>query len=239
MSKQSVTVIGLGAMGKTLAKTFVRNGHPTTVWNRTPGKVVEGATHAPTAAEAVSASEVVVVCVLDDKAAREVLDPVDLTGKAVVNLTNGTPAHAREFARGDYLDGGIMAVPQMIGTPEVIVLYSGSQKVFDNYQDTLNALGRSKFVGDDPGLAALYDLALLSAMYGQFAGAQHALAMVGANKGDFVESLLIPWLTSTMFAIPTLGQSDPQSPDDMQAVAIANIIQASEDLGLGQPGHLR
>ncbi|RSM82496.1 NAD(P)-dependent oxidoreductase [Kibdelosporangium aridum] len=226
-------------MGETLAETFVSNGHPTTVWNRTPGKVVEGATHAPTAAEAVAASEVVVVCVLDYKAAREVLDPIDLTGKAVVNLTNGTPAHAREFVRGDYLDGGIMAVPQMIGTPEAIVLYSGSRTVFDNYQDTLNVLGQSRFVGEDPGLAALYDLALLSAMYGQFAGAKHALDMVGANRGDFVETLLIPWLTSTMVAIPVLGQSDPQSPDDMQAVAIGNIIEANEDLGLGQPGHLR
>ncbi len=234
-----MTVIGLGAMGETLAETFVSNGHPTTVWNRTPGKVVEGATHAPTAAEAVAASEVVVVCVLDYKAAREVLDPIDLTGKAVVNLTNGTPAHAREFVRGDYLDGGIMAVPQMIGTPEAIVLYSGSRTVFDNYQDTLNVLGQSRFVGEDPGLAALYDLALLSAMYGQFAGAKHALDMVGANRGDFVETLLIPWLTSTMVAIPVLGQSDPQSPDDMQAVAIGNIIEANEDLGLGQPGHLR
>ncbi|MCE7008902.1 NAD(P)-binding domain-containing protein [Kibdelosporangium philippinense] len=230
MSKQSVTVIGLGAMGQTLAKTFVHNGHPTTVWNRTPGKVVEGATHAPTAAEAVAASELVVVCVLDYKAAQSVLDLIDLSGKAVVNLTNGTPAHAREFAKGDYLDGGIMAVPQMIGQPEAMVLYSGSKEVFDKYQETLNVLGQSRFVGEDPGLAALYDLALLSAMYGQSAGGLHAVSMVGANRGDFVESLLIPWLTATMFALHTVGESDPESPDD---------IDASNDLGLEQPGYLR
>jgi 3-hydroxyisobutyrate dehydrogenase-like beta-hydroxyacid dehydrogenase len=33
-----VTVIGLGLMGRALATAFLRAGHPTTVWNRTPAK---------------------------------------------------------------------------------------------------------------------------------------------------------------------------------------------------------
>ncbi|WP_261565170.1 NAD(P)-binding domain-containing protein [Frankia gtarii] len=33
-----VTVIGLGPMGRTMAATLMRSGHPVTVWNRTPGR---------------------------------------------------------------------------------------------------------------------------------------------------------------------------------------------------------
>jgi 3-hydroxyisobutyrate dehydrogenase-like beta-hydroxyacid dehydrogenase len=45
------TVVGLGAMGHALAVQLIAAGHPTTVWNRTPGKAValiaRGATEAP------------------------------------------------------------------------------------------------------------------------------------------------------------------------------------------------
>jgi 3-hydroxyisobutyrate dehydrogenase-like beta-hydroxyacid dehydrogenase len=58
--RSPVTVIGLGAMGRALAGAFVDRGHPTTVWNRTPGKGEElarrGADVAPTIIDAVQAS---------------------------------------------------------------------------------------------------------------------------------------------------------------------------------------
>lgn len=51
----SVTVLGLGAMGKALAGAFRTAGHRTTVWNRTPGRAddlaAEGARVAASAAE--------------------------------------------------------------------------------------------------------------------------------------------------------------------------------------------
>ncbi|WP_409492211.1 NAD(P)-dependent oxidoreductase [Amycolatopsis sp. cmx-11-12] len=246
-----VTVIGLGAMGKALAAAFLAAGHPTTVWNRSAGKadslVADGATRAATITEAVTASPLVVVCLLDYPVLHEILDPVGdaLAGRALVNLTNGTPDQARETAtwateRGaDYLDGGIMAVPPMIGQPEAFVLYSGSRPVFDQYEQALNRLGIAKYVGAAAGLASLYDLALLSAMYGQFAGASHALALVGTEKADladFASSLLGPWLTAATVALPLLVQqngtstqaaAESDSPPDMQTVAIANIVTAS------------
>lgn len=62
------------------------------------------------------------------------LDPLaaSLSGRALVNLTTTTPGQARELADWsrhraiDYLDGGIMAVPEMIGGPGAAILYSGS-----------------------------------------------------------------------------------------------------------------
>ncbi|AGM04768.1 NAD(P)-dependent oxidoreductase [Amycolatopsis keratiniphila] len=246
-----VTVVGLGAMGMALASAFLAAGHPTTVWNRSAGKaddlVAAGAARAATITEALTASPLVITCLLDYPVLHQVLDPSGgaLAGRTLVNLTNGTPEQARETAtwaaRHDvgYLDGGIMAVPAMIGRPEALVLYSGSQAAFNQHEQTLNRMGGSRYVGADPGSASLYDLALLSAMYGQFAGARHALALVGTENADlpeFTSSLLIPWLTATMIGLPVLAQQDTaqdsDSPSGMQAVAIANIVDASNAQGV-------
>jgi 3-hydroxyisobutyrate dehydrogenase-like beta-hydroxyacid dehydrogenase len=55
----TVSVIGLGAMGRALAAAFLSAGHRTTVWNRTGGRagdlVGKGAIEAATVAEAVAA----------------------------------------------------------------------------------------------------------------------------------------------------------------------------------------
>ncbi|WP_207943580.1 NAD(P)-dependent oxidoreductase [Actinomadura sp. KC345] len=96
-----------------------------------------------TAREAVAASDLVVACLLDDASVRETLADADLTGKDLVNITTGTPGEAERLAawaagRGArYLDGGIMAVPPMIGVPDsgAYVLYSGSPDVFAAHRD--------------------------------------------------------------------------------------------------------
>lgn len=36
----SVSILGMGAMGRTLAKTLLQNGYPVTVWNRSQSAVL-------------------------------------------------------------------------------------------------------------------------------------------------------------------------------------------------------
>ncbi|AKH82968.1 dehydrogenase [Streptomyces sp. CNQ-509] len=208
--KTPVTLLGLGAMGTALARAWLAAGHPTTVWNRTPARAgalaAEGARRADGPAAAVAASTLVVVCLLDDVSVGEVLAGTDLAGKDVVNLTTSTPAQARARAawasdRGArYLDGGIMAVPPMIGVPETggYVLYSGPRDVFDHHRDTLAVPAGATYAGEDPGFAALLDVALLSAMYGMFAGTTHAFALIRRENLDpaAFAGLLTGWLTA-------------------------------------------
>ena len=54
-----VAFLGLGIMGQAMATNLVKAGHEVTVWNRTPGKFVEGAGIAPTPAAAAQGAEVV------------------------------------------------------------------------------------------------------------------------------------------------------------------------------------
>jgi 3-hydroxyisobutyrate dehydrogenase-like beta-hydroxyacid dehydrogenase len=96
-----VTVIGLGNMGSALARAFVEKGCSVTVWNRSPEKaaslVVKGALLASDAAAAIAASPLVVMCVINQAAARQILIQNEdaFPGKLLVQLTSSTPQEAR------------------------------------------------------------------------------------------------------------------------------------------------
>ncbi|WP_242614421.1 NAD(P)-dependent oxidoreductase [Actinomadura roseirufa] len=197
IGKTPVTVLGLGLMGSALAGALLNAGHPTTVWNRTAAKaaplVAQGAVAAATPAEAVAASPLVIVCLSVYADAEGVLPAEALAGRTVVQLTNGTPAQARALAGyvtghgARYVDGGIMAVPPMIGRPEALILYSGDEDAFETHRDLLAVLGTPRHLGGDPGRAPLFDMALLDAMFGMFAGFYHATALVRAEGVEAAE----------------------------------------------------
>jgi 3-hydroxyisobutyrate dehydrogenase/2-hydroxy-3-oxopropionate reductase len=60
-------------MGQAMATNLVKAGYDVTVWNRTPGKQVEGARSAANPAEAANGAEVVWMCVSDTDAVECVL----------------------------------------------------------------------------------------------------------------------------------------------------------------------
>lgn len=248
-----VTVLGLGAMGQALAAAFLKTGRSTVVWNRTPGKdadlVAAGAVGAATVDEAVRAGEVIVVVLLDHASVHAALDPVAerLSGKQVINLTSTAPEEARELGRWaeqhgiDYLDGGIMAVPPMIGQPGASILYSGSRKVFDDNRELLESAAAADYFGEDAGLASTWDFALLSSMYGMFAGFLHGAALArsaGASVSAFAERATA-WVTAMAQLIPEYGRvidggdytTDVQHLNFHKA-AMDAIVRASRDAGV-------
>ncbi|WP_327385620.1 MULTISPECIES: NAD(P)-dependent oxidoreductase [unclassified Streptomyces] len=250
----TLSLLGLGDMGTALARTWLAAGHSLTVWNRTPAKAgalaVEGASIATTAADAVAASALVVVCLLDDASVGATLDGIDLTGKDLVNLTTGTPAEARARAawaqqRGArYLDGGIMATPTMIGVPEAggYVFYSGSRALFDSRRAALEVPTGSRFVGEDPGHAALHDVALLSAMWGMFAGISHAYALIEGEDiaPKDLAPLLSEWLGAMGFFVGNAAErltsrdftSGVVSNLAMQVTGSGTMLRTAEEQGV-------
>ncbi|MBV7699705.1 NAD(P)-dependent oxidoreductase [Streptomyces sp. TRM70350] len=248
-----VSVLGLGATGSALAGLLVQAGHPTTVWNRSPGKaaalVAQGARSAPTAADAVRSGRLVIACLLDHASVHEVLDPLagELAGRALVNLTTTSPDQARELAAWAeragcaYLDGGVMAVPDMIGHPGSSLLYSGSAEVFRQYEPLLELWGTSAYFGEDPGLASLYDLALLAGMYVMFAGFLHGAAMVapaGVTAGEFA-ALATPWMaamTNSFEQFATVVDGGDYTVGGQQSLEfsdLGDILAASSAQGIG------
>jgi 3-hydroxyisobutyrate dehydrogenase-like beta-hydroxyacid dehydrogenase len=208
-----VSFLGVGEMGAALARAASAAGFPVTVWNRDRAKAdaLSGVSVAHSPADAIAAAPTVVVCLFDIASVHEVLDPVvdGLTGRRLVNLTTTSPDGARELAAwaaaagAEYLDGGIMATPRMIGTPHSGVLYSGSRHLFDDSRELLETWGAAEYFGDDAGMASMYDLALLSGMYVMFAGFFHGAAMVGAAGVPAKEFAIraVSWLQAVLPAV--------------------------------------
>ncbi|MBP2583784.1 3-hydroxyisobutyrate dehydrogenase-like beta-hydroxyacid dehydrogenase [Streptomyces sp. PvR006] len=252
--KTPVTLLGLGAMGTALARTWLAAGHPLTVWNRTPARAealaAEGAKAVDSAADAVAASTLVLVCLLDDASVEAALDGADLAGKDLVNLTTTTPAQARARAvwaeeRGArYLDGGIMAVPPMVGVPEAggYVFYSGSRELFELHRESLAVPVGTTYVGEDAGFAALHDVALLSAMYGMFAGVAHAFALIRREDidpvafapllGEWVGAMAGPSIEQTARQLATGAFDDSDSSLAMQVAGTPTFLATAEDQGV-------
>lgn len=249
-----VTVLGLGLMGQALAGAFLAAGHPTTVWNRSAAKadelVARGATLAGSPAAAVAASSLVVVCVTDHRAVRELLEPLDdvLPGRVLVNLTSGTSREAGENAEhtsaqgATYLDGVILTIPSGIGTPEATILYSGPRSTFDEHESTLRALGPgATYVGDDHGLAALYDAAMLSVMWGLLNGFLHGAALLGTAGvgaasvvpmlGQGIEAVT-GWIARYADQIDAGVYPADDATIDTQRAAMEHLVQESNAVGI-------
>ncbi|MET7336073.1 NAD(P)-binding domain-containing protein [Nonomuraea sp. NPDC005650] len=248
-----VTVIGLGLMGQALAGAFLRDGHPTTVWNRTAAKadqlVAQGAKLAGSVGDAVAAGSLVVVCVTDYDAAHRLLDPLGeaFDGRLLVNLGSGTSSGARESAEwaarhgAAYLDGAIMAVPAEIGA-DAVITYSGPRSAFEQYEPVLRSLGSgATYLGDDHTLSALHEMAVLSLMWNVLNGFLQGAALLGAagvdarafaplaGKGvDIVNG----WLAAYAEQIDDGAYPALDSTIDTHLAAMDHLIHESESLGV-------
>ncbi len=249
-----VTVIGLGLMGQALAGAFLRDGHATTVWNRTEAKagqlVAQGASLAGSVGEAVAASPLVVVCVSDYETAHELLHPLGeaLDGRVVVNLTSGTSRAARETAEwaarqgATYLDGAIMAIPSAIGTADAVVLYSGPRSAFDQHEPVLGSLGAgTTYLGEDHGLASLYDVAVLSLMWNIGNGFLQGAALLGAagvDAGAFASlattsiKTVADWMPGYAQQIDDGSYPALDATIDTHLAAMEHLVHESESLGV-------
>ena len=225
-------VIGLGAMGSALARALLRDGQRVTVWNRTSAKaaplVKDGAVLAPSAAAAVGASPIAIVCVEDYQVTRSILGTEAvapaLAGRVLVELSTGTPQDARDaevWARergADYVDGAIMATPSQIGRPDTPIFASGAETAFRRSEPVLKTLaGNLMYMGEPVGLASAWDLATLSCMFGAIFGFFHAARIFES------EGLRVGDLGSMIADIsPVLGEMIKHTDDIIQAGTYEN-----------------
>jgi 3-hydroxyisobutyrate dehydrogenase-like beta-hydroxyacid dehydrogenase len=231
-------------MGGALERAFRDAGCRVTGWSRSQATI--------TAAEACARSDLIVACVSDYDATREVLAAPGvadrLVGKTLVQLASGGPADARslaEWARGAavrYLDGAIASYPARIGDAATIIFYSGDHTAYDLHSATLVALGgRPTFVGDDPGLAAAADLAWLSFLYGSMLGLLQGAAFLqaeGADAGvvfDAVPSFGIEIAAEAHYARGLIRRRDyhgDQATLDVHLAAMEHIVAAAGESGV-------
>lgn len=272
----TITSIGIGNMGAALAHALLTSSTPPTLtlWNRNPSRptipplLALGARLQPSLATAIAASTTLLICLTDYPSITSALaslskenpqDTQPLRGKTILNLTNGTPAQSRTMAASlkalgaaAYFDGGIMVTPQLVGSPASFVVLSGETEAryAERVAGVLAPIGAVKYVGEEVGAAALWDVAALAGMYGMFTGAFTAIALLQRQRGagrmvkGAVDGVVVPVLKALVPYVGLLAEcvdkgewkEDLGNPMGMQVAAMRNILQACEEEGVDGSG---
>ncbi|PCC75280.1 3-hydroxyisobutyrate dehydrogenase [Nannocystis exedens] len=250
------TIIGSGEMGSALARALLRGGFSVTVWNRTTAKaealVEEGATLAASAAAAVSASPIVIVCVSNYAATRELLQTPAvaeaLAGRVLVQLSTGTPKEARELgawarARGaDYVDGAILAWPRQIGGPSAVILVSGEAPALARAEVALRCLaGGLTPMGAELGSSAALFAAVLAYLAMRWIGICHGARICEAEGlgvagfGEVLAGLAGALAEDARHMGEVIATGRFDRPESTLATAggdVARLVQHAEEAGI-------
>lgn len=245
-----VTVIGLGNMGSALARALQETpqGCAVTVWNRSPEKAVsfveKGAVLAPSAAAAVAASPIILVCVTNYAAANRILAEAvtNLAGKVVVQLSTGSPQEARAsetwaHAQGaEYLDCAITGSPSSIGTPSAHILVAGRQETFQKAEPILRLLAKNlDYKGESIGVASAWEMIFIMHYYGMFLSLFHSVQICQAEGIPLEEFIRLlseqgkhyeKWLCEN---IQSGNYQETSAPLELWAGGIQQIAQHAQD----------
>ena len=158
--------IGLGNLGKTIAKRLIHSGYSLSVWNRTISKADDLEVEiAASPAELVASVDVIFLCLFDSKAVREVLEgkngllSVPLHGKIVVDLTTNHFDEVVGFHQscmdkgGQYLESPVLGSVVPASQGKLTVLVSGRKEAYEKVENILKCIGQHLFYLADPGLA--------------------------------------------------------------------------------------
>ncbi|MFD9245705.1 NAD(P)-dependent oxidoreductase [Streptomyces sp. NPDC059556] len=249
----SVTVVGLGPMGRAMAGAYLDAGYRVTVWNRTASRaddlVARGAVLAATAEEALRANEAVVLSLTDYAAMYAILEPAAaaLEGRVLVNLSSDTPEEARKGAvwaaehGARHLTGGVQTPPSGIGAPESSTYYSGPRDLFEEYEGLLKVLTDTDYRGEDPGLAALYYQLQMDLFWTALTAWLHMAAVAEANGITLSE--IKPYASRTLtgmdqfldFYTPRIEAGDHGGDVDRISMAVASldhVVHTTRDSGV-------
>jgi len=149
-----VAFLGLGIMGHAMATNLVKAGHEVTVWNRTPGKSVEGATSASNPAEAAQGKEVVWMCVSDTAAVEQVLfgtrgvEGSLAPGMVVVDSSTISPSATRSFAErvhakgAEYIDAPVTGSKIGAADGTLVFIVGGKDETIQKVNPLFAAMGK-------------------------------------------------------------------------------------------------
>ncbi|HXX81180.1 MAG TPA: NAD(P)-dependent oxidoreductase [Thermodesulfovibrionales bacterium] len=203
--------IGLGHLGKAMAKRLISEGVELVVWNRTREKASDlGTPVADSPAALLSQAEVLFMNLFDSAAVEAVLAgkdgllKSDCTGKILIDTTTNHFEMATYFHEllkkhgGFYLESPVLGsvVPASVGM--LTVLVSGDKNAFDKTLPWIEKIGKNIFFLEKPALATkmklINNLALGSFMaaiaealaFGESAGIDKSrvLDILGAGAGN-------------------------------------------------------
>jgi 3-hydroxyisobutyrate dehydrogenase-like beta-hydroxyacid dehydrogenase len=192
--KPTVGMIGLGLMGKPMAKNLLKAGYAVQVWNRTAAKAQDlvnvGAKLAANPRELAAQVDVLITIVSDPPALEEVLwgkggaFPALKRGSLYVDSSTISPDLARRLASEcgkagvEFLDAPVTGGTWGAEKGELLFMIGGEQKVFDRAKPVLEAMGTKFFLLGPSGAGQTIKLAMNSILALQVDALAEALALV-------------------------------------------------------------
>lgn len=158
-----IGIIGLGAMGRKIARNLAATGHAVRAWNRSGGNVA-GVRMVETPAEALQA-DIALTMLADDAAIRAVLlDTAALlqARKGLVHVIASTisVAFAQELvahhdaAQVDYVAAPVLGRPDVAARGELNILAAGSASALDKVRPVFEVIGKRVWeMGAEPPTA--------------------------------------------------------------------------------------
>ena len=174
--KPTVGLIGLGLMGKPMARNLLKAGFPLVVWNRTGAKaedlVRDGAKPGANPRETAAQADVLVTIVSDPPALEEVLFGPDgalkglRRGSVLVDSSTISPDLARRAASAcagigaDFLDAPVTGGTWGAEKGELVFMIGGKAEVLERVKPVLEAMGKRFFLLGPNGAGQTVKLAM-------------------------------------------------------------------------------
>jgi 3-hydroxyisobutyrate dehydrogenase-like beta-hydroxyacid dehydrogenase len=250
-----VAFLGLGIMGRPMAANLVKAGHEVSVWNRTPGKTVEGATSAATPAQAARNAEVVWMCVSDTAAVEKVLfgeSGVEQSlrpGMIVADSSTISPASTSEFAKrvrakgADYVDAPVTGSKIGAEAGQLIFIAGGAENTITRLQPLFSAMGKQVLHMGDTGKGQSAKIAanlMIAMIYEGFAEGLTLAQKLGVDPERLVGLVQASMIRSGVvdYKAPFVLKRDysPNFPLRLMHKDIHLVLDAAQQLGLNLPG---
>ena len=209
MPQPTVSLIGLGLMGRPMGHNLLKAGFPLVVWNRTRARadslVAAGARLAASPREAAAAADVLITIVSDPPALEEILwGANEKSGGAFASIKKGavyidsstvSPALARKIADASasagirFLDAPVTGGTWGAEKGELLFMIGGDPVNLDAARPVLNAMGKKLFHLGPNGAGQTVKLAMNLLLALQVDAFAEALALV-TGAGFAGEKLL-------------------------------------------------
>ena len=221
---QRIALLGVGTMGAGMAASWLKNGFPLTIWNRTPARAApfaaQGATIAATPREAAEGADIIVAMVADDDASRDVwlgasgaLESAK-PGAILIESSTLTPDWVRELGakaqeRGcRFLDAPVGGSRTAAAAGQLVLFVGGDAETLEAARPALEAVAqRVNHVGST-GAGATWKLINNMLIATQAAGLAEALAF--ARKSGFAPDQISALIGSSAAASPIVQLKLPR-----------------------------
>src|ERR1700704_823081 len=250
-----VAFLGLGIMGHAMATNLVKAGYDVTVWNRTPGKQVEGARSAANPREAANGAEVVWMCVSDTDAVESVLfgrEGVESSlreGMIIADSSTISPAATAKFAERVQAKGVSYVDAPMTGSKvgaqngTLVFIVGGDEASIERLKPLFAAMGKKIFRMGETGKGQATKLAMnlqIALIYEGFAEALTLAAKLGVDINRLLPLVQASMVRSGVvdYKAPFIMKRDfsPNFPLRLMLKDIHLTLEAAKEARVRLPG---